>query len=145
MPRIFKQQLKKQITFVPLIYHFRNSIIGFFQLGHCIIMKHVREILKLNEYKEIKLPKPADLNNHHCTPSSPFLVYLWAIRQTNYFPFHLPNSWGQTWMCKQWIAHPLTFTSAQTEITSCGDEAFSPPFLTTSIEYFTESGRDLTS
>lgn len=56
MPRIFKQQLKKQITFVPLIYHFRNSIIGLFQLGHCIIMKHVREILKLNEYKEIKLP-----------------------------------------------------------------------------------------
>lgn len=56
MPRIFKQQLKKQITFVPLIYHFCNSIIGLFQLGHCIIMKHVREILKLNEYKEIKLP-----------------------------------------------------------------------------------------
>lgn len=56
MPRIFKKQLKKQITFVPLIHHFRNSIIGLFQLGHSIIMKHVKEILKLNEYKEIKLP-----------------------------------------------------------------------------------------
>lgn len=56
MPRIFEQQLKKQITFVSLIYHSHNSIIGLFQLGHCIIMKHVRKILKLNKYKEIKLP-----------------------------------------------------------------------------------------
>lgn len=56
MPRIFKKQLKKQITFVPLIYHFHNSIIGLFHLGHNIIMKHVKEILKFNEYKEIKLP-----------------------------------------------------------------------------------------
>lgn len=56
MPRIFKQQLKKQITFVPLIYHFCNWIIVLFQLGYCIIMKHVRKILELNEYKEIKFP-----------------------------------------------------------------------------------------
>lgn len=50
--RIFKQQLKKQITFVPLIFHFHNSIIGPFQLGHWIIRRHVREILKLNKYKK---------------------------------------------------------------------------------------------
>lgn len=56
MPRIFKQQLKKQITFVSLIYHFCNWQIGLFQLGHCIIMKHVRKILKLDKYREVKLP-----------------------------------------------------------------------------------------
>lgn len=55
MPRIFKQQLKKQIIFVSLIYHFHNLKIGLFQLGHCIIMKHVRKVLRLYKYKEIKL------------------------------------------------------------------------------------------
>lgn len=53
--RIFKQQLKKQIIFVSLIYHFHNLKIGLFQLGYCIIMKHIRKVLRLYKYKEIKL------------------------------------------------------------------------------------------
>lgn len=55
MPRIFKQPLKKQIIFVSLIYHFHNLKIGLFQLGHCVKMKHVRKVLRLYKYKEIKL------------------------------------------------------------------------------------------
>ena len=136
MPRIFKKQLKKQITFVPLIYHFRNLIIGLFQLGHCIIMKHVKEILKLNEYKEIKLPNLLIWTITTAHPHPHFLVCFWAIKETNYFLFHLPNNRGQTWMCKQWMAHPFDFASAQAEITSCGDEVFSPPFLAKDVLFY---------
>lgn len=96
-------------------------------------MKHVKEILKLNEYKEIKLPTLLIWTITTAHPPPPFLVYFWAIKDTNYFLFHFPNNWGQTFMCKQWMAHLLDFTSAQAEITSCGDEAFSPTFLATGI------------
>ena len=70
------------------------------------------------------------------TPTPPFLVCFWAIKETNYFLFHLPNNRGQTWMCKQWMAHPFDFASAQAEITPCGDEAFSPPFLAKDVLFY---------
>lgn len=90
MPRISKQQLKKQITFVPLIYHFRNWIIVLFQLGYCIIMKHVRKILALNEYKEIKLPNLLiwTITTSHPIPFGGYVSEP-LKKKTNYFLFSI--------------------------------------------------------
>lgn len=137
MPRIFKKQLKKQITFVPLIYHFRNLIIGLFQLGHCIIMKHVKEILKFNEYKEIKLP---NLLIWTITTAYPHPPLFWCVseplKKLITFSSICPiTEVRHECVSNEWLT-PLTLHQHRQRLPPVVMRFFSPPFLAKDVLFY---------